>query len=240
MLNRSSEVSYHFLISRTGEIVQFVDIRNWAYANGTNNSGGNLDNSRSTLALVRSRRVNANWYTVSIAFADMPSGNPSKEQLAAAAWLMRHVNSELQRIYGSSIPIRRDRVVGHGEITPVTRAHCPGKAFPFDELIRLANGSGTSAPAPTNPPNPPTPPATNTTFRVIAGSYKLRSNANKQLERLKKLGFKDCFLHAEPVNGVPMFRVVVGSFRDRNNANQRLADLKRAGVNNGFLVAVQV
>ena len=97
-----------------------------------------------------------------------------------------------------------------------------------------------STPAPPNPPTPPMPPTTNTTFRVIAGSYKMRSNVDKQRVRLVGLGFKDSFLHSEPVNGVPMFRVVVGSFRERDNANRRLAELKRAGINNGFLVAARV
>jgi len=188
VLNPASQVSYHFLISKAGEIVQFVNIENWAWANGTNNSGGNLDNSRSTLELVRQRRLNANWYTVSISCGDMPAGNPSKEQLNACAWLIRHINRELQRIYGVQIPLRRDRVVGHGEITPVTRSGCPGRAFPFDELIRLANNeSSPSTPAPpTQSSTQHTSPAADTalafkvgdTVQFTGGGVYVSSNAS--------------------------------------------------------------
>jgi N-acetyl-anhydromuramyl-L-alanine amidase AmpD len=166
--NAASQVSYHFIIKRDGEIVQYVDIRNWAFANGTRNDGGNLCNSRSTLALVRQRRINANLYTVSISFADMPAGNPSPQQLESVVALINWINNECQRIYGARIPIRRDRVVGHGEITPVTRANCPGKAFPFDEVIRRVNAA-VPTPAPTSiaavSPTPAPTPATPT--RVI-------------------------------------------------------------------------
>ena len=176
VMNRASEVSYHFIISRTGEIRQFVNIADWAWANGTTNNGDNRDNSRSTLALVRQRRVNANWYTVSISFGDMPAGNPSREQLTACAWLMNHVNAELAKSGIAPIPLRRDRVVGHGEITPVTRPNCPGRAFPFDELIRMAvSGSGgTTTPSQPTAPTTPTMPKVSTTpstrtYTVVKG-----------------------------------------------------------------------
>jgi LysM repeat protein len=108
--------------------------------------------------------VNANLYTVSIALTEMTLGSPTREQLNAGAWLIRQVNNQLQTLYGTTIPIRRDRVVGHGEITPVTKPNCPGRVFPFDELIRLANGGATSATIP-----PPTSPPLGMTYTVIKG-----------------------------------------------------------------------
>jgi N-acetyl-anhydromuramyl-L-alanine amidase AmpD len=140
IMNAANQVSYHFVISRPGEITQLVSLKNMAWANGTSTSGDKRDCRHSTLEIVRTRRVNANRYTVSVGFGDMPSGNPSAEQMSAAAWLIRHIVAEVRRIYGVTIPVRRANIVGHGEITPLTKANCPGRSFPFDELIQLANG----------------------------------------------------------------------------------------------------
>ena len=150
IMNAANQVSYHFVISRIGEIVQAVNIENTAWANGTRNDGGNMCNSRSTIRAVRDRRLNANVFTISIGFGDMPAGNPSEAQIIAAVNLIRHIRSEVRRIYGFDIPMARSNIVGHHEITPVIRPDCPGRAFPFDEIIRRINGqvAPPSAPAP--------------------------------------------------------------------------------------------
>lgn len=49
IMNRNNQVSYHFVVSGQGEIVQAVDITDTAWANGTNNSGDNRDNRHSTI-----------------------------------------------------------------------------------------------------------------------------------------------------------------------------------------------
>ena len=139
ILNPTSQASYHFVISSSGEIVQAVSIENMAWANGTTNSGDNRDNRHSTIPAVRERRVNANLYSISIAFGDMPAGNPSEAQLNAAVQLIRHIRSEVQRIYKFTIPLARTNIVGHDQITPITRPDCPGKRFPWDELMRRLN-----------------------------------------------------------------------------------------------------
>jgi len=145
IMNIRSQVSYHFVIAHNGTVAQFVDIANTAWANGTRNDGGNLCNSHSTIEAVRERRVNANLYTVSIGFADMPDGVPSEAQMTAAVELIRHIRCEVQRIYGLEIALARSNIVGHGEIAPRTRSGCPGRAFPFDEIVRRLNESGSEA-----------------------------------------------------------------------------------------------
>ena len=139
ILNPASQASYHFVISGRGEIVQAVEIENMAWANGTTNTGDNRDNRHSTIEAVRNRRVNANLYTVSIAFGDMPTGIPSEAQINAVVWLIRHIRAEVQRIYGFTIPFTRAHIVGHNEITPITRPDCPGRRFPWEELMRRLN-----------------------------------------------------------------------------------------------------
>ena len=141
-----------------GRMARFNGVSEWhvstAWANGTRNDGGNLCNSYSTIGAVRERRVNANLYTVSIGFADMPDGVPSDAQMTAAVELIWHIRCEVQRIYAFEIALARSNIVGHGEIAPRTRSGCPGRAFPFDELLQrlnesdnLANIFGTVAPA---------------------------------------------------------------------------------------------
>ena len=139
ILNPSSQASYHFVISKSGEIVQAVDIENMAWANGTTNSGDNRDNRHSTIEVVRTRRVNANLYSISVAFGDMPTGIPSEAQINAVVWLIRYIRTEVERIYKFTIPFARTNIVGHNEITPITRPDCPGRRFPWDEIMQRLN-----------------------------------------------------------------------------------------------------
>jgi len=169
IMNAANQVSYHFVISRTGEVIQAVDIRNMAWANGTRNDSSNMCNSRSTLRVVRERRINANLYSISIGFGDMPAGNPSAAQITAAVELIRHIRSEVRRIFGRDIPVARSSIVGHHEITPVTRPNCPGRAFPFDEIIQRVGGQS-AAPA----PNPPAPSQSSNVHIVVAGDSMSR------------------------------------------------------------------
>jgi len=132
-MNGENEVSYHFVISKSGEIVQAVDIANTAWANGTNNTtGDNRNNQHSTLAIVRERPVNANLFSISIGFSDMTAGNPSPSQLTAVVDLINHINSEVVSLYGHTIPFTFNNIVGHNEITPLTRPNCPGRSRQFN------------------------------------------------------------------------------------------------------------
>jgi N-acetyl-anhydromuramyl-L-alanine amidase AmpD len=155
VMNPASQVSYHFIISPEGEITQLVDIEHWAYANGTSvNSDNRLYVGNSPLEVVRERRVNANWYTVAVAFGDMVDGHATHAQIAAAVWLVNHIRDEVYRIYGTVMTLDRDHIVGHNQVMP--RTSCPGEHFPFERLIRLANRR--PAPEPEPEPEPDDPP----------------------------------------------------------------------------------
>ena len=154
ILNAGNQVSYHFVVGRDGNIVQAVDINDTAWANGTANSG-DRDNMRSTLEVVRRRRINANLYTVSIGFADSTGGELTPVQLTAGVDLISHIRNEVARLYGFEIPLTRAHIVGHHEITPITRPNCPGPQFPFGEIITRLRvedapeaGSDASRPSP--------------------------------------------------------------------------------------------
>lgn len=145
--NPFSEVSYHYMVSRAGEITQCVDIEDTAWANGTDNSGGSRDNRHSRLTTVRSRRINANLYTVSIGFEGRHSqtlGVLTPEQLVSGANVIGLIIDEIYDIWETVIPLSRDSIVGHRCITPRHRPNCPGAEFPFDEIIRHLQAKETS------------------------------------------------------------------------------------------------
>ncbi|MCL2754323.1 MAG: peptidoglycan recognition protein family protein, partial [Oscillospiraceae bacterium] len=142
--NPTSEVSYHFIIAGDGTITQHVDITHWAYANGTNvENPTNVNHiSRATHPTVIERNTNANFYTIAIAFGDMPESSPSYAQMDAAAWLIQHVRWEVLQIYGTTLVIDREHVIGHNQINSVRKADCPGRNFPFTRILRLFNVRG--------------------------------------------------------------------------------------------------
>jgi N-acetyl-anhydromuramyl-L-alanine amidase AmpD len=134
-----SQVSAHFVVARDGRITQLVEIEDTAWANGTNNTqSSNLWNGFSTLPAVRERNVNANLYTISIEhegkYAET-SGALTPVQLEATIQLVAYIREEVYRIYGSTLPLTRQNIVAHGEITPKTRPNCPGGLFPFQRII---------------------------------------------------------------------------------------------------------
>jgi len=160
--NPASQVSYHFVVARDGRIVQAVDICNTAWANGTTRNNDNRDNRHSPLQTVRDRGVNANLYTVSIGFEGRfaeKQGGLSIAQLEAGIWLIQHIREEINRLYSvRAVAFQFDRkhIVGHHEITPRTRPHCPGPQFPFDAIVQILQEKPTE---PLEPEEPCIPPA---------------------------------------------------------------------------------
>jgi len=153
IVNPASQVSYHFVVARDGRITQAVDIANTAWANGTTNSGDSRDNRHSRLDAVRSRRVNANLYTISIGFegrSTETAGALADAQLDAAIWLIGHIRKEAIRLFGKVIPV--ENIVGHADITPRWKPNCPGANFPFKEIQNRVE-----TPPPVVPQPPPQP-----------------------------------------------------------------------------------
>jgi len=145
--NPASQVSYHYVVARDGRVVQAVDLADTAWANGTTSGTANNGNQHSRLATVRNRNVNANLYTISIGFEGRFSekqGDLSAAQLIASVGLITHIRREVTRIFGITIPISRENIVGHVDITPRHKPNCPGPAFPYDKILTQLN-----------PPQPP-------------------------------------------------------------------------------------
>lgn len=140
LCNPAREASAHFVVDKDGTVYQLVALDRAAWANGTNNTvTDNRYYGRSTLNTVRMRRVNANLYTISIEHVCVSGGTLTAAQLAASIELHRYIIAEIKRIYGVTIPVDRQHVVGHCEINPVTKPDCPGRDFPFDEILKGIN-----------------------------------------------------------------------------------------------------
>ena len=145
--NPVSKASSHFVVSKKGEITQLVDIREAAWINGTSiTPSSKVFYGKSKLGLVRSRKTNANYYSIGIEHEGIyieRKGALTNEQLQATIWLHKYIRSEVKKIYGIDIPIDREHITGHCFVAPITKPNCPGQNFQFDEIIKALNGSTT-------------------------------------------------------------------------------------------------
>lgn len=136
----TSDVSAHFLVSRRGEIRQFVRIGDSAFANG--------ERVNPTARIVRERAdVNPNRYTVSVECEGDGTTELTDTQRAALYWLtMTVILPACPQMF-----VDRDHIIGHHEIK--ASKSCPG-AISVDRIVRdlraLADGG-----APDTPDTPP-------------------------------------------------------------------------------------
>ena len=143
LCNPASKASAHFVVARDGRITQLVDIKDAAWVNGTSvdiSKDPKRHYSKSTLATVKNRKTNANYYTVGIeheGFSKDGQGKLADTQLQATIWLHKHIIKEVKLIYGIDINLDRKAIVGHYQINPITKPNCPGRNFQWDTLINV-------------------------------------------------------------------------------------------------------
>ena len=140
-----SKVSSHYIVDKEGKIYNFVPIEKMAWANGSNSTDETLPYhySKSKSAIVRERKTNANFYTVSIEFENDDTGILTEKQYESGLWLMKYIRSELKRIYGVDFKADREHIIAHSDINPTQKAGCPGKDFPFERFISDLNKNET-------------------------------------------------------------------------------------------------
>ncbi|MEW8971412.1 MAG: N-acetylmuramoyl-L-alanine amidase [Mesobacillus sp.] len=66
-------------------------------------------------------------------------------------------------------------------------------------------------------------------FKVIAGSFKQRANAEERVADLDSKGFES-FIAASEISGETWYRVQAGAFSDRENAEARLREIESKGI----------
>lgn len=127
----SSKVSSHYLISLTGQVVQFVKEEDTAWANGV------VVNP--TSKLVKSRvGVNPNKYTISIEHEGKDLSQAPQAQIEASARLIKEIATRW------SMPIDREHIIGHNEIKS-TKPFCPATNMSVvDTIITKAKGSSST------------------------------------------------------------------------------------------------
>jgi len=122
--------SAHFGISKSGEIHQYVPIERRAWANGLTVEAM----TKSTALIVHQHApVNPNKYSVSIEH-EGTDGDLTEEQFAASVWLHKYIAAEVKRIYGQTLPLDEQHVIGHFHVDPVRKPNCPGPKFPWAQL----------------------------------------------------------------------------------------------------------
>ena len=89
-------------------------------------------------------------------------------------------------------------------------------------LIRKQTAPTPQPPTP-NPPSNPTPPVRSDLFRVQAGAFSEKSNADAHVTKLKSDGF-EAFVFSDG-----LYKVQAGAFSERKNAETLVARLKAKG-----------
>lgn len=74
-----------------------------------------------------------------------------------------------------------------------------------------------------------------TIYKVIAGSFQSRENADKRAAYLSSQGIES-FVTAITVSGEQWYRVQAGAFLIRENAERRLNEVKNAGIEDAFIL----
>jgi hypothetical protein len=126
--NPTSRVSAHYVVARTGRVIQMVSENQVAYHAGVVSVGPDS----------RFYHTNPNQYSIGIEMenpyviqsaADFPAA-----QKAAAFALAKDI------VRRNNIPIDREHIVGHSEIDPAQRLD-PGPGFPWDAFIAYIKGA---------------------------------------------------------------------------------------------------
>ncbi|NWQ42319.1 N-acetylmuramoyl-L-alanine amidase [Bacillus sp. EB106-08-02-XG196] len=82
----------------------------------------------------------------------------------------------------------------------------------------------------------PTNPDTGTIYKVIAGSFKSKDNADERVAFLRTKGIES-FVNTVLISGETWYRVQAGAFSNRQNAENRLTEVKNAGIQDAFIIA---
>lgn len=122
--NPAAQASTHYLVTRAGEIYQFVREEDTAWGNGR------VDKPKAQVVKDR-EGSNPNWWTISIEHEGTGLHDLTDAQRKASLWLMRDIQKRHHRI-----TFDRAHVIRHNEIFSLKS--CPG-AIDVDRLVRELN-----------------------------------------------------------------------------------------------------
>jgi N-acetyl-anhydromuramyl-L-alanine amidase AmpD len=119
MQNQAAKASSHYLVTKTGRILQLVKEEDTAWTNGAVN--------RPTWPLYDG--THPNRYTLTIEHEGLAGDALTEAQYQATLWLQK------QLIEKWNIPVSEDTIIGHYRIDGVNRVNCPGPNFPWQRLL---------------------------------------------------------------------------------------------------------
>ena len=76
-------------------------------------------------------------------------------------------------------------------------------------------------------------------YKIIAGSFKLKGNAEERVSYLSSLGI-DSFVQAITISTEIIYRVQAGAYSNRDLAEKHLDEVKEAGIKDAFIVSENV
>ncbi len=139
LCNPNSKTSSHFVTGKNGELDQLVDLDMASWCNGTSiKEGATYDYRRSSNRIVRERKTNANYYTISIENEGYSYKDGCGELTEPQYQTVLKLCKELIAKY--NIPVDREHIVGHYEIAPREKPNCPGTKFQWDRLMKDLGG----------------------------------------------------------------------------------------------------
>lgn len=152
MQNPKAQASAHYLVTKTGRILQLVKDEDTAWhAGGVNRPNWNLYDG-----------TNPNAYTIGIEHEALAGEGLTEEQFKATAWL------HAQLVAKWKIPVDTDHIIGHYRIDSVNRSNCPGSRFPWESLFRVLQKEITTPTTPV-PPAPKNAPVRSDIFKFPSG-----------------------------------------------------------------------
>ncbi|GGF14363.1 hypothetical protein GCM10010954_11260 [Halobacillus andaensis] len=72
-------------------------------------------------------------------------------------------------------------------------------------------------------------------YRVIAGSFNKRDNAEQRVQELARRSI-DSFIRTTSISGLVFYRVQAGSFSEKSRANEQIQRLNNAGIRDAFII----
>lgn len=129
-----TSASWHFTVTKTGGVYQFLEENDGGYHAGISRLRDNgVSNPEPTFKLWKGWGRNVNTYSFGIEHEGFSGQIFSDAQIEASAklsaWLCKTFN----------IKPDRDHIIGHYEITLIDRADDPGPSFPWEKYIKLVN-----------------------------------------------------------------------------------------------------
>lgn len=119
----NSQASAHYGVGKDGSILQYVEEKDKAWANGRVNNP--------SFSLYKPG-INPNLYTISIENEGMDLAQYTDNQMQSLIELIKDITSRW------NIPLDRDHIIGHYEIDAINRPYCPSPDHSIiDEIVSL-------------------------------------------------------------------------------------------------------